>query len=114
MSDRGIAKGFDAIWAELRQLLDWQHGFGFYLVFANDQKAANLLRQRVESATRWRTRKLQWVRPTDLQAALEEVMSAALDATSEYNELQSPLWIELSASADDQEWQGKRLSLIHI
>lgn len=112
MSDRGIAKGFDAIWAELRQLLDWQHGFGFYLVFANDQKAANLLRQRVESATRWRTRKLQWVRPTDLQAALEEVMSAALDATSEYNELQSPLWIELSASADDQEWQGKRREIL--
>jgi tetratricopeptide (TPR) repeat protein len=112
MSDIGAARGFDSIWAELRQLLDWQHGFGFYLVFANDQKAANLLRQRVESATRFRTRSLQWVRPVDLQTALDEVMSAALDATSDYNELQSPLWIELSAGADDPEWQSKRREIL--
>ena len=46
---------FEAIWAEIQLLLEWQHDFGFYLVLSDDPRSARQLRQRVEDATRvWR------------------------------------------------------------
>ena len=36
---------FEAIWAEIQLLLEWQHGFGFYLVLSDDPRSARQLRQ---------------------------------------------------------------------
>jgi tetratricopeptide (TPR) repeat protein len=112
MSATSGANSFEAQWARVKLLLEWQQGFGFYLVFGEDQRTVNQLKQRVEDATRLRTRSLQWVKPTSPATAAEEVLQAAFTEQEHYQQWKAPLWIELTAGPADPDWiQARRNTL---
>ena len=110
MSEAEANESFESIWAELRLRLEWHKDFGFYLVFGDDQRVSTLLRQRIEDFTQLRTRKLQWVKPENVQNAVDEVLQAAFPTgeNKHYQDWQAPLWIELTAGPDNPEWHSVR------
>jgi tetratricopeptide (TPR) repeat protein len=108
MSEAKTQSEFEAIWAEIHRLLEWQQGFGFYLVFSDDQRAAKALKQRVEDATRLRTGLLQWVRPETPETAVQAVLEAIFQPDSRYDHWHAPLWVELTAGPEDAAWQKVR------
>ncbi|WP_374490481.1 hypothetical protein [Zoogloea sp.] len=105
---------FESIWAEIKLSLEWQHGFGFYLVLSDDPRSARQLRQRVEDATRLRTRLLQWVCPQNPETAVQEALHAAFPTgeARRFHDWQAPLWLELTTAPGDAAWdQARRATL---
>jgi hypothetical protein len=110
MSETEAGPGFESLWSELRLLLDWQRGFGFYMILGDDHRASRRLRQRIEDATQLRTQKLQCVRPEKPEEAVEMVLRAAFPTgkAKHYQDWHAPLWIELTAGPGDPEWHMVR------
>ena len=110
MSESGVAEDFESIWAEIKLLIEWQRGFGFYLVFSDDDRVSKRLRQRVEDTTRVRTHLLQWVRPEDPATAVDQVLHAAFPEGTDrrFRDRHAPLWIELTAGPGRAEWEKVR------
>ena len=77
MPEADASQRFEAVWAELKLLLEWREGFAFYIVLGDDQRVSTRLRQRVEDFTRSRTRPLQWVKPEYCDSLVYTVLCAA-------------------------------------
>ena len=99
---------FEKIWREIKQLLEWNQGFGFYLVFGEEQRPLDELRQRVQDATRLQSKTLQLIRPMDPSKAEEEVLTAILTPAFLFTDYASPIWLDLTMGPEDQHWQTVR------
>ncbi|NNM82800.1 MAG: hypothetical protein HKL98_09405, partial [Burkholderiales bacterium] len=101
---------FESIWQEIKRLLEWQEGFGFFLVFSDNQRNSRRLRRRVEDATRLRTHLLQFVRPNQAETAAQVVLDAAFPKGRDliYQENRAPLWVDLTTDPDRPDWQLAR------
>ena len=105
---------FEALWAELKLLLEWHKGFAFYLVFGDDSRVAMRLRQRVEDFSMLRTMQLQWLRPEHPQDLVAKVLAAVLPSGAEhiYVERHAPVWLELTKAPNDPTWQRARQAVL--
>ena len=104
---------FEALWAELRLLLEWQQGFGLYLVFGDDERVTRELRQRLIDYTSFRARRLEIVRPETPDGAAREVLEAVFPATPVTTDaFAAPLWIELNTAPDDARWRRARRDVL--
>ena len=114
MSEGQFQPDFETIWAEIKLLLEWQQGFGFYLVFCDDLRVSRQLRQRVEDATRLRTQPLQWLRPEEPEVALGQIIKAVLpeDSASVFHDWHAPVWVELTVGPGQAVWEGVRRSVL--
>lgn len=110
MSESPVQADFESIWSEIKLLLDWNQGFGFYLVFGDDHRVSRRLQQRIEDATRLRSHLLQRVRPEAAEAAVEVVLKAAFPEGEDrrFHDWRAPLWIDLTTGPDDQAWEAAR------
>ncbi len=99
---------FEKIWREIKQLLEWNQGFGFYLVFGEEQWSLDELRQRVQDATRLQSKTLQLIRPLEPTQAEEEVLTAILSPPPLFTDYASPIWLDLTMGPEDKPWQTVR------
>ena len=99
---------FEKIWREIKQLLEWNQGFGFYLVFGEEQRPLDELRQRVQDATRLQSKTLQLIRPLEPTTAEEEVLTAILSPAPLFTDYASPIWLDLTMGPEDKPWQTVR------
>ena len=99
---------FEKIWREIKQLLEWNQGFGFYLVFGEEQWSLDELRQRVQDATRLQSKTLQLIRPLEPTQAEEEVLTAILSPAPLFTDYASPIWLDLTMGPEDKPWQTVR------
>ena len=104
MSESRGQADFESIWSEIKLLLDWNQGFGFYLVFGDDHRVSRRLQQRIEDATRLRSHLLQRVRPEAPEAAVDVVLKAAFPDGDDcrFHDWRAPLWIDLTTGPGDQ------------
>ncbi len=109
MSETVDPAALETIWADLRDLLEWQQGFGLYLVFAADARVADVL---LTSLTEWcQEHKLpiQAVRPLKSGDALEQVLAGlALDPALPNR----PLWLDLGDWSSDPQWPKVRRTIL--
>jgi hypothetical protein len=109
MSDADNLSDLETIWADLRGLLEWQEGFGLYLIFSQDVGVARSL---LRSLTRWceeHMTRIQVVRPAKSTDALARVL-AALAGKS--NLPSAPLWLEFDLRTKDGGWNIVRRQLL--
>lgn len=110
MSESSGQADFESIWSEIKLLLDWNQGFGFYLVFGDDHRVSRRLQQRIEDATRLRSHLLQRVRPEAAEAAVEVVLKAAFPEGEDrrFHDWRAPLWIDLTTGPGEPAWEAAR------
>ena len=115
MPEADASQRFEAVWAELKLLLEWRQGFAFYIVLGDDQRVSTRLRQRVEDFTLSRTQPLQWVKPEHCETLVETVLSAVLPPTQDgqpHADSHAPVWLELTTAPDDPHWNTARQQVL--
>lgn len=116
MSEHPTTSAFESLWAEIKLLLEWQQGFGFYVVVGDDYRVALALRQRIEDAMRVSSGALQFLRPQNPETAAVEVLQAILPPSEQeatrYQQWQAPVWLDLTTAPDDPNWQIPRRQVL--
>ena len=116
MSEHPTTSAFESLWAEIKLLLEWQQGFGFYVVVGDDYRVALALRQRIEDAMRVSSGALQFLRPQNPETAAVEVLQAILPPSEQeaarYQQWQAPVWLDLTTAPDDPNWQTPRRQVL--
>ncbi len=100
-------QSFESIWAELKQLLEWQQGFALYFVLGDDQRVSKRLRERVQDFTATRTRGLQWVKPEQAETVVLVTLEAVFPTgggQAVLADLHAPIWLELTTAPGDPAW----------
>ncbi len=114
MTPTEAERRFETIWSELRLLLDWHDGFMFCLVFGDDHRVSERLRQRIADFTQTRTRPLRWLKPEQRDTLVETVLRAVLPQGEDGRdaELRAPLWLQLTVAPDDPGWDQARRQVL--
>lgn len=101
---------FEEIWDNIRLLLEWQQGFGFYLVFSDNTYASLELKQRINDYLHIQSKQMQWFRPEQPIDVPQQVLQTLLD--QDYQNV--PVWIELTASPQEQLWTDIRQQTLSL
>jgi hypothetical protein len=111
MSDSTNLSDIETIWADLRDLLEWQQGFSLYLVFADDARRADVLLKYLTEWCREHELPIQAIRPLKSEDALAQV----LDGLSGNPAVPGmPLWLDLGAWSSDPAWPGVRRKVLAV
>ncbi len=105
---------FEAIWAEVKLLLEWQQGFGFFLVLGDDQRVSSRLQQRLHDFALTRTRLFQSVKPASAEQAVAEVLQAVFPTAADqrFADAKAPLWLDLMTEPDGSSWRFARQQVL--
>ncbi len=101
---------FEEIWENIRLLLEWQQGFGFYLVFSDNTYASLELKQRINDYLHIQSKRMQWFRPEQPIDVPQQVLQTLLD--KDYQDV--PVWIELTLSPQEQLWTAARQQTLSL
>ena len=109
-SERHDSFAFEAVWAEIKLLLEWQAGFSLIWVLGDDQRVTAQLEQRLRDFSQARTRRLQSVRPSSPETAVSDVLQAvfATDGQGALPHFTGPLWVDLMQGPQATDWQRSR------
>ena len=101
---------FDEIWENIRLLLEWQQGFGFYLVFSDNTYASLELKQRINDYLHIQSKQMQRFRPEQPTDVPQQVLQTLLD--KDYQNV--PVWVELTAYPQEQLWTDIRQQTLSL
>ncbi|MEN9864431.1 MAG: hypothetical protein RL748_21, partial [Pseudomonadota bacterium] len=109
MSDSADLSEIETIWADLRDLLAWQQGFGLYLVFADDARRADVLLQALTDWCKAHDLPIQAVRSLKSADALAKVLDA-LPGNPAVPAM--PMWLDLGEWSSDPAWLQVRREIL--
>ena len=99
----------EALWAELRTLLDWHERFTLVLLYADDPRAVAAVRRRLTDVLRLRSQVLLCVEPSQPMSMPGDVFAALRPAVQR---AVLPVWIDLYHRAGDAAWDQARDALL--
>ena len=109
MSDSTNLSDIETIWADLRDLLEWQQGFSLYLVFADDARRADVLLKYLTEWCHEHELPIQAIRPLKSDEALAQVLDGLYGNRAVAG---MPLWLDLGAWSSDPAWPGVRREIL--
>ena len=101
---------FEEIWDNIRLLLEWQQGFGFYLVFSDNTYASLELKQRINDYLHIQSKQMQRFRPEQPTDVPQQILQTLLH--KDYQNV--PVWIELTAYPQEQLWTDIRQQTLNL
>ncbi len=104
---------FEAVWADIQLLLEWQSGFCLIWVLGDDQRETARLAQRLRDYTQARTRPLRTVRPAAPDTAVSDVLQAIFAPEPDgISRAAPPVWVDLMPGPQDPAWQTARQQVL--
>ena len=92
---------FEAIWAEIKLILDWHRDFSLFFVLGQNTLSSMALRQRLQDYLRAITRPLNWIHP-DSPADIDQHL------TELFARLGQPVWLGLGEQDSRGKWDRAR------